>query len=277
MKIKNLLTVLIAGMAIMSLAACSSGRTSNSVVSTASSSDQSSAASEDNSGSESSDETSLEESQPSVPEVSYEQGTPVDASWFDDAVFVGDSVTLMLSYYSDNGSLGDAKFLCAGSLGWNNALMGIDEEGNVHPFYEGQQYRVPDGLKVINPKKIFIMLGMNDIGLYGVDGAIDGMKQLMDQIVEACPDAVIYVESVTPMLVGSQLTDLNNTTIAEFNQKVQPVCQERGFKYLDVASAMDDGNGNLVYEYCGDPDAMGLHFSDAGCEVWVDYLKNHVN
>lgn len=204
-------------------------------------------------------------------------GEPVDASWFDDAVFIGDSVTLRLCYYcEDHDDLGEAEFLCAGSLGYNNAQMGLDEEGNVHPVYNGEKVLIDDGAAAMGAKKIFVMLGMNDIGLYGVDGAAEGMKTMMARIKEKNPDAVIYVQSVTPMLENMQLTDLNNTTIPAFNEKAKAICEENGFRYLDVASAMDDGNGNLVYEYCGDPDAMGLHFSAEGCKAWIEYLKTHV-
>ena len=205
-------------------------------------------------------------------------GERVGASWFDDAVFVGDSVTLKLSYYAeDYGALGKAEFLCAGSLGYTNGLWDLNAPDNVHPFYNGVKYTIPEGLKAIGAKKIFIMLGMNDIGCYGVDGSLESMKTMTSKIEEKCPDADIYVESVTPMLENMQLTGLNNRTIAEFDEKVKAVCAQRGYKYMDVASAVDDGNGNLVYSYCGDPTAMGLHFSDAGCDQWVEYLKCHVN
>ena len=226
--------------------------------------------------SEVSSEESSEDTSADVSDTSAEQGEGVDAHWFDDAEFIGDSVTLKLSYYADNGSLGDAKFLCGGSLGYNNCQMGIDEEGNVHPEYEGEKYTIFDGSAMLNPKKMFIMLGMNDIGLYGVDGAAEAMEVVLDKLKEKCPDTVIYVQSVTPMLENMQLTDLNNTTIAQFNEKAEKIANDKGCIYLNVASAFDDGSGNLVPEYCGDPQAMGLHFSDEGCAVWVDYLKHHV-
>ena len=149
-------------------------------------------------------------------------------------------------------------------------------DNNVHPVYNGIKYTVEDGVAMLQPKKIFVMLGMNDIGLYGVDGAVEGMKSLTAKIQQRCPDAVIYVQSVTPMLSYKQLSDLNNTTIAAFDQAIQPICQERGYIYLDVASAVNDGYGNLMEAYCSDATAMGLHFSDAGCEAWVNYLKSHV-
>ena len=204
-------------------------------------------------------------------------GTPVDASWFNDALFIGDSVTLKLSYYADYGSLGNAQFLCAGSLGYGNALWDINREGNVHPVYNGTKYTVPSGVKVIQPAKIFIMLGMNDIGLYGVNDSIENMKTLTSMVEAACPDAVIYIESVTPMIKEAQLSALNNTSIAEFDSKLKTVCAERGYHYLDIASAVEDGSGNLIYDYCSDASGMGIHFTDAGCSQWVSYLKNHVN
>jgi len=39
---------------------------------------------------------------------------------------------------------------------------------------------------------------------------------------------------------------------------------------------MKDEKGNLIPEYCSDPEAMGIHFSDDGCKVWVEYLKQNV-
>ena len=118
--------------------------------------------------------------------------------------FVGDSVTLKLSYYAENGSLGNAAFLCAGSLGWNNALWELNRSGNVHPVMYGTKYTVDEGVKASGKNKVFIMLGMNDIGLYGVDGAADAMITLTDRIKQKSPDVQIYIESVTPMLRNMQ-------------------------------------------------------------------------
>lgn len=233
--------------------------------------------------SEGSAKTSSDSSEASGKESSAPSGTPVEASWFDDSVFIGDSVTLKLSYYAEKTkALGEAEFLCAGSLGYTNALWELDHEDNVHPDYEGEKVTVYDGAKRVGAKKVFVMLGMNDIGLYGVDGGIESMITLTDKIRESCPDAVIYIESVTPMVAGNSLGDLNNESIAKFDEKLQEVCTNKGYRYLDIASAVSDENGALIYEYCGDPpsddnpDAMGLHFTDEGCEKWVEYLKNHV-
>lgn len=205
-----------------------------------------------------------------------ETGIVLESEWFDSAVFVGDSVTLKLSYYAENGELGDADFLCAGSLGYGNALMGIDDDGNVHPVLGGKKVTVDEGVYEINKPNVFIMLGMNDIGLYGVDKSIENMKELTRRILELKPDANIYIQSVTPMLENMQGKELNNKTIPQFNKRLKEVCDEQGFRYLHVAQSVTDEKGSLVPDYCGDPEAMGIHFTDEGCKQWINYLKTHV-
>ncbi len=282
---KKLLTVLLAATMSLSLCACGEGDAEES---SAAQESVSAAASEDAAGNAEGNESTGEAVQPSaeggeastdaqpVEQSEDEPADMVDKSWFDDAIFVGDSVTLKLSYYAENGALGDAAFLCAGSLSYYNALWDIDEENNVHPTLNGTKYTVDEGVAASGKKNVFIMLGMNDIGLNGVDDSIENMKELIERILNKSPEVEIYIQSVTPMLENMQGDMLNNTTIPQFNEKLQEVCEERGFVYLDVASAVSDEAGNLVPEYCGDPEAMGIHFTDAGCKRWVQYLRSHV-
>ncbi len=207
----------------------------------------------------------------------YDTTSPKSAEWFDNSVFVGDSVTLKLSYYcaSKPEVLGSAEFFCAGSLGYNNALWAIDDPIAVHPYYKGEVHLAEDCASVTGKYNVFIMLGMNDIGLYGVDGAMDSCKKLVSNILEKTPDAKIYLQSVTPMIEKAQVSSFNNTLVKEFNGKLQAYCEESHYKYLDVFSALADDKGNLPLEYCSDPDDMGLHFTDTACQIWADYLKEN--
>ena len=204
-------------------------------------------------------------------------GDQVEPSWFDDAVFVGDSVSNKLYYYAENGCLGNAEFLCSVGIGYHSAMWDINYKYNVHPVYNGQKMLMEDGVQLTGKKKVFIMLGMNDIGGYGVNDTIRAMKDFTDRILLKCPDVQIYIQSVTPMISGMQRRDLlNNANIAAFNEQAKEVCKERGFVVLDIASAVKDGNGNLVYEICGDPSYMGMHLNNKGCKLWVEYLRAHV-
>ena len=73
----------------------------------------------------------------------------VDDSWFDDALFVGDSVTNALAAYSeDYGRFGNADFLCIASLGYNSALWDLDDPYNVHPMWKGKKVTVDEGVRL---------------------------------------------------------------------------------------------------------------------------------
>lgn len=203
---------------------------------------------------------------------------PVDASYFDDAAFVGDSVSLKLSYYAMSTKLlGEAQFFTAGSLGANNALWSLDHPDSVHPSYRGEKMLVEDCIASSGVKKVYLMLGMNDLGLYGIDTTIESYTTLVSNILAKSPDVKIFIQSMTPMTDTSYIwgESLNNTVIGEYNQRLKTLCEEEGWGFVDVASVMYDDYGNLVRDYCSDPDDMGVHFTEMGCDVWINYLYNH--
>ncbi len=203
------------------------------------------------------------------------ESAPVDLSYFDDAVFVGDSVTMSLQFYcAATGALGKAKFLCAGSLSPSNALWEISDE-SVHPVYGGQKVFVEDGIKRMGAKKVYIMLGIN--GLNPVDSGIANMKILIDRILAKSPDAKIILQSVTPMTKDSPIKGgkFNNTTINQYNEELCKLAKENGWFYINVAEVVTDKNGNLRDDYCSDPQKMGIHFNYTADKQWVDYLITH--
>lgn len=255
---------------MMLLSGCASGGESSGASQGKESQVQSSV-SENESSSASSQES--EASQATESSDSQTSTKPVGADFFNDAVFVGDSVSLRLTYYcqSHKGVLGTAQFLTSGSLGSGNALEKISED-SVHPVYQGEKMLIEDGVKASGAKKVFIMLGMNDVGLYGVEDSVKNMETLVERILEKSPDVEIYIQSMTPMLKETQLKQLNNPNLDKYNQQLKALCEEKGYHFADVASVMKDEEGNLIPEYCSDPEGMGIHFTDAGAQAWIDYL-----
>lgn len=202
---------------------------------------------------------------------------PVDASYFDDAVFIGDSVSLRLQYYcSSNNALGNTTFLCSGSLSATNALWDVGSE-SVHPSYQGKKMLIEDGVAACGAKKAYIMLGMNNIS-FGLDNATGDMVTLIDRILEKSPDVAIIVQAVTPMAATSTIRSksLNNDLIDQYNERMRSICQERGWYFLDVNTQFKDENNNLITSDCSDADHMGIHFTTSAAEKWVRYLKTHV-
>lgn len=218
---------------------------------------------------------------PHAPDASAVKGlvpesAAADPSWFDDAAFIGDSVSLKLRTHCLTGVLGKAQFFAVGSYSTVNALRPVSD-GGPHPTYRGTVMTSEECIQKSGVQKVFIMLGMNDLS-YGIDATLPRYQTLVERILEKSPDVKIFIQSMTPMTATSNIVNekRNNANIKLYNQRLQKMCEDNGWYFVDVASVMyDDKGANLRSEFCSDPVDMGVHFTKAGCERWVDYLLTH--
>ena len=81
-------------------------------------------------------------------------------------------------------------------------------------------------LKQWVPKKVFIMLGMNDIAVYGNDGAVKNMETVLAQIKEKNSDTAIYVQSMTPIVGTAQNGSLTNENLDIYNAGLGAKCEQ---------------------------------------------------
>ena len=212
-------------------------------------------------------------------ELGVREGEAVEHSYFDDAVFIGDSITLKLYQYvrdtrkTDSGFMGKARFLVAGSLGSANALKPVSSD-SLHPTYKGEKMLLEDSVKAIGAKKIYIMLGANDVGLYGAEDSAENMRTLIQRILKKSPGAEVFVQSVTPR-VAAMTNKPSNSALYEYNMKLNELCVEEGWSFIDTAGALRDEMGNLPDKYCSDASTMGIHLTDEACQIWIDYLTTH--
>ena len=201
---------------------------------------------------------------------------PGPVSFFDKTVFIGDSISMTLeSYCTATGALSKAQFLCAGSMSPTNMLT-----GQILPEYpkgSGQKPPIQDSVAATGAEVVYIMLGMDNIA-YGVDKASSDYVTIINNILTRNPEVQIVVQSVTPMTSDSPRANatLNNDTINAFNQKMQEICQENRWYYLNVSEKFKGEDGGLIPDYCSDKSSMGMHFTYDGAKVWVDYLLSHI-
>lgn len=193
--------------------------------------------------------------------------TPTD--FFDDAAFIGDSITLGLRNYNmEKNQLGKATILCQGSYSVAHAV-----NNTMYLSYQGQDMTPQDALKACGAKKVFILLGMNDIALYGVDKSLENWAVFVENIRSVNPDIAIYIQSGTPVYTAGQVGGLNNTHMDEYNDRLQTFAMEKGCHYVDVATALKDSTNGLAGKYASD---NYVHLTYAACQVWVEVLKNYV-
>lgn len=200
---------------------------------------------------------------------------------FNNTVFVGDSISRKLELYveserDDNPAyFGNAVFLTAGGLGSGNAQLPVSG-ATLHPSYAGQKMLLEDSVAVSGAKKMYIMFGMNDLVPYGIEGAIENYEELLDKILANSPSLEVVVQSVTPIMTDKQQVILNNENIEAYNDELRAMCSRRGFEFLDVGPQLQDSDGGLLPEYCGDAHGLAMHLSDAACRVWIDYLLENL-
>ena len=195
--------------------------------------------------------------------------SPLPESWFDDAVFFGDSISVTLGKYADRtGILGDALFLCEFSYSVHNAIS-----GQLKIWYQNQQYAPEDVLPLTGATKVFTMLGVNDVALPGgVDKTMEYWRQYIANIREKNPDILIFIESCLPVMY--EFSGRNNDIIDDYNIRLRELCEETGCIYVDVAHYLKDEKNLLALEYCSD---YGEHITYEGARVWAEQLRNPEN
>ena len=132
------------------------------------------------------------------------EGSPVDMSYFDDALFIGDSNTWRFRNFvnnkrkSDNSYMGKAAFLCEIGIGLRHAVLPLEKSSYTFKCENNQEWEIAQFLKQNNFNKIYIMLGTNDLGAVGVDNSVSNYVKLINQI-RNVSQADIYIQSVLPM------------------------------------------------------------------------------
>lgn len=128
-----------------------------------------------------------------------------------------------------------------------------------------------------NPKKIFLLIGINDVshGLT-VDALAARYEKLVDEIQKRSPETQLYIQSIMPINnsfgVYKSLKGKENT-VKEFNERIKNIAEKRGLKYVDLWPVLADAKGNLHKNYTND----GLHLTGAGYRAWTGYIEKYLD
>jgi lysophospholipase L1-like esterase len=122
------------------------------------------------------------------------------------------------------------------------------------------------------PRKIFLLIGINDIARGIPDSIIlRNYQKIMDSVRLQSPATQLYVQSILP--TNNNFTDFKNhqnkTEHIDFiNGQLQKMCAQPKVQYIDLHSAFIDSEGKLDKQYTND----GLHLTGAGYKKWKEVL-----
>ena len=191
------------------------------------------------------------------------ESPPVEDTYFDDVVFLGDSRTEGLRLYS---GLSRGTFLC---------FTGATVESVFTKAVETPVGQMPlmDALAALDYGKLYLMLGVNELGWNGTETFRTQSAELIRRVQEDHPEVEIVIQSILPVSAKKDAEGryVNNQRIGEYNQVWQELAEELDVAYVNVAESVADEAGLLPSDLCYD----GVHLNPTGCRMWLDYLRTH--
>jgi len=205
-------------------------------------------------------------------------GTPeksdrADKSYFaEDTLFIGNSLVVGMQKVG----VIDTKYY---------ANIGM----SVKQFFEKPMFLSPDGSgKLITTaesvvrdgdfRRVYLMFGVNELGWPGSSAFFDYYERLIDLILNVRPDAVIYVQALTPMneAVYAASTEtpseyFTNARIAQYNERLSALAERKSVVYLTPGEVLADETGSLPSDATTD----GIHMNANLIRRWAEYLYTH--
>ena len=192
----------------------------------------------------------------------FEQERPINSN---DFVMLGDSLT-------EGGDWATLfkEWLPEGISVVNRGIVGDDAPG----IYD-RLYQILPG----NPKKIFLLVGVNDIShQITSDSVLVDIEKVVKEIVDKCPNTKLYIQSLLPYNYDKCIYKTMNKqdkthTIRRVNKGLRKMARKYDLKYI------------YLYDYFKAPGSLhmdgqftkdGLHINKAAYKIWANALKKYV-
>ena len=174
----------------------------------------------------------------------------VYTEFFKNDLFIGDSITEELKYY---------KFLYE-----NNVFSKIGLNTDT------LRKLIPDEKFGIEPKNIYLMMGLNDsVFVKSEEKFKERYVAMLDALQAKFPNAKIYLQAIFPVskaLDEKEDARVNNTKINSFNSVIKSIASERGLDFLDFSYLLNENQDYF------EPD--GMHLKSKFHKVWLNEVKN---
>ena len=146
----------------------------------------------------------------------------------------------------------------------NRGIVGDIIQGmidRIGPIIEGQ------------PKKLFIMGGVNDISHdVSADSIARAMEKLIVMVKQGSPRTRIYLQSLLPFnndVREWKLLKGRDHVVVEANALLEQVAHRQGVTWIDLYPLFVDDEGRLRADLTND----GLHLMGKGYLIWRDAVK----
>ncbi|MEG1139196.1 MAG: GDSL-type esterase/lipase family protein [Lachnospiraceae bacterium] len=183
-------------------------------------------------------------------------------------LFIGDSRTSTLYEYA----------------GWDKTDFYVEygltiwtamEDEIVKQKGSGRKISVRQGLSETQYDKIYIMLGINELGRGTPSSYQEQFRDVVNEIRKLQPNAIIFIQSIMHVTDGKdkQGSYINNSEINKRNKKLKKLAsQKENVYYIDENEVFDKpGTHKLNPKYTTD----GVHIKAQYIDIWRDFILEH--
>ncbi|MBR5763505.1 MAG: hypothetical protein IKX93_02665 [Bacteroidaceae bacterium] len=135
---------------------------------------------------------------------------------------------------------------------------------------DGMIRRLPI-LQSVNPDKVFVMAGINDLHRSSPETIAERYDKLLNLIQDSLPNAKIYVQSILPVNRVKEKLYASNDVIKETNVLIEKCAKKHNCKYIDLNSVYIE-NGVL-------PDSLsydGVHLTQPAYDRLAKMIKSYI-
>jgi Lysophospholipase L1 and related esterases len=126
------------------------------------------------------------------------------------------------------------------------------------------------------PKKMFLMIGINDIAKnIPVDTISKNIEKIILKIKKDSPQTIVYLQSVLPVNpdFGMFSRHMKPDNIKGLNKQIEKLSWKYNTTYIDLYSRfVIEGTDKLAPQYTND----GLHLLGQGYIHWVEIVKSYI-
>lgn len=124
------------------------------------------------------------------------------------------------------------------------------------------------------PSKIFLLIGINDLGRgLPVSVIVNNYKRIISYVRTATPKTTLYLQSILPLneeALKYPYLKGKNAQVKELNTALAKLAAENGLTFINLHPLFADEKGELKKELTLD----GIHLRAAAYIPWVNYLKS---
>ena len=192
--------------------------------------------------------------------------TTVDDDYFCDALFIGDSRMEGLADYCEPI--------------YSRADFYVKRSMTIYQLLDGKELKIGKEKKsvweVLDKKqygKIYIQVGINEIGTGTPDYFANAYSKFINQVMEKQPNALIFITSIMHVTTSKSNSDglYNNPNINSRNAVLIPLADNIRVFYIDINENLDDENGGMKQELSYD----NVHLLGSSHEPFHQSLLTH--